>query len=166
MEKRNWSDQTANCRKNVEVVPESEQSTSEYEFCGKHLIASYLDCDSDRVLDEDSLDEAMKMAIQASGATILKASTHVFPGAGLTSVYVLAESHASIHTYPEHSSCFADIFTCGTTCDPIKFDQVLVEYFKPKKISRKLLWRGEHNSVDFKEEEVRFELKEEPAPVA
>lgn len=140
-------------------------ANSEYEFCGKHLIASYMSCNLERLSDHRGLDKAMREAIEASGATILEASTQVFPGAGLTSVYLLSESHASIHTYPEHSACFIDIFTCGFTCDPHKFDSVLSDYLQAGKVSRRILIRGESNTVDFEEDSTVDVSHVEPASV-
>lgn len=125
--------------------PELTEESTEYEFGGRHLIASYIDCDPDRLRSIRDLDRAMREAVTASGATVVKDSRHTFPGGGITNVYLLSESHASIHTYPEHNSCFVDIFTCGYVCDPTKFDEVLMEYFKPKTSSRRLTNRGVMN---------------------
>lgn len=105
---------------------------ADYEFVGYHLIASYLDCDPARLSDIDGLREAMQRGAAASGATILKSADYVFPPDGLTMVLLLSESHASIHTYPEHKACFVDFFTCGRHCSSDNFDQTLREYLKPQ----------------------------------
>gem|GEM_PF-1022115 len=134
----------------AEWAANSEISTMppapEYEFGGRHLVASYFNCNPDSLRDFSKLDAAMHEAIEASGATVISASRHVFPGGGLTGLYLLAESHASLHTYPEHNSCFVDIFTCGFECEPSRFHDVLVEYFKPERISNRIIVRGESNS--------------------
>jgi S-adenosylmethionine decarboxylase len=127
-----------------------EEATTEYEFGGRHLFASYVDCDPESLRSPVELDQAMRRAIEASGATVLKESRHIFEGGGLTNVYLLSESHASIHTYPEHNSCFVDIFTCGYVCEPTRFHEVLVEFFKPKTVSKRLTNRGLMN-VDLTE---------------
>lgn len=121
-------------------------AAQEYEFGGRHLVASYFNCNPDSVRDFSKLDAAMHEAIEASGATVVSASRHVFPGGGLTGLYLLAESHASLHTYPEHNSCFVDIFTCGFECEPSRFHDVLIEYFKPERVSSRTIVRGESNS--------------------
>ena len=54
-------------------------------------------------------------------------------------IILLSESHASIHTYPEHGGCFVDFFTCGTTCKPENFDKYMQNYLKPKNIGIGLL---------------------------
>lgn len=115
---------------------------TEYEFGGRHLFASYIECEPESLLNHKELDLALRRAVEASGATVLKDSSHVFEGGGVTSVYLLSESHASIHTYPEHNSCFVDIFTCGYVCEPSRFHEVLVDYLKPKTVSKRLTNRG------------------------
>jgi len=112
-----------------------------YEFVGRHFIANYVDCDEKALTDLEGLTRAMEKAAIASGAHILSSSQHVFPPDGLTMVLLLSESHASIHTYPEHRSCFVDLFTCGHTCDAKKFEAVLEAYLKPGKTISQLFQR-------------------------
>jgi S-adenosylmethionine decarboxylase len=102
-----------------------------YSFTGKHLIASYKQCDHNALINMTSLSDAMKKAVIASGATILDSSEVEFSNNGFTMVILLSESHATIHTYPEYNACFVDIFTCGNICDVEHFDEVLQEYLKP-----------------------------------
>lgn len=115
-----------------------------YAFEGKHLIASYLQCDLEALSDLNQLRQTMRDAVMASGATILDASDYAFDAnGGLTMMLLLSESHASIHTYPEHKACFVDIFTCGDVCQPELFHEVLINYLRPKRISKKFLIRNE-----------------------
>lgn len=117
--------------------------SNEYEFKGKHFLASYMECDSDRLSANRSLHFAMDVAVLSTGATILSDNYHEFDGGGMTIVYLLSESHASIHTYPETNSCFVDIFTCGDTCSWQDFDSILQWYLHPNKVEALLLQRGE-----------------------
>jgi len=86
---------------------------------GTHLIADLWDC---RGLDDLSLVEAaLREAAAAAGATLLQLHVHGFgngggDGAGVTGVALLAESHVSIHTWPEHGYAACDIFLCGRLC--------------------------------------------------
>lgn len=112
-----------------------------YHFAGKHFLASYLDCDRHAIADLSNLLKAMDGAVKKSGATILKHTPHVFPPHGLTVVYLLSESHASIHTYPEHGACFVDLFTCGDHCSAKAFDAALREYLQPKEVKARLFIR-------------------------
>ena len=118
-----------------------EEDKKSYEFYGKHFIASYFECDQQAIGDDKKLQEVLKDAARASGAEILESSSYVFDTGGLTQAILLSESHASIHTYPEYSSCFVDLFTCGHRCDWKEFDQVMQDYLKPKKSQIQVLIR-------------------------
>ena len=109
-----------------------------YEFYGRHLMTQYYDCDETALSNISQLNEIMKQATLASGATLLKTIDYSFEPSGYTLVLLLSESHASIHTYPEHRSCFIDFFTCGRHCSAEKFETFLRDYLQPKKIVSEL----------------------------
>ena len=113
----------------------------EYAFRGRHLLASYTGCSQAALHDVDGLTKALHDAVKASGATLLDSVRHIFPPHGMTAVVLLSESHASIHTYPEHQSCFVDIFTCGTTCQVEAFDAALRVFLKPQSANRRIIDR-------------------------
>ena len=118
-------------------------ASDQYQFKGKHFIASYAGCDIDALSNVEQLRLIMEEAAKQSGATILQTAYHVFPPDGLTMVILLSESHASIHTYPEHRACFVDLFTCGDKCSNEKFDECLRSYLKPTSVHEKVLIRRE-----------------------
>ncbi len=65
--------------------------------------------------DPLKLEEILRAAADAAGATVLSAHFHGFPDhAGVTGMLILAESHISIHTWPEHGYAALDVFMCGT----------------------------------------------------
>lgn len=74
--------------------------------------------------------ESVRSLIIDAGLTVLGQNTHRFPepGGGFTGVLLLAESHASIHTYPEHCYAALDIFTCGSH-DPAPLIEALCRLF-------------------------------------
>ncbi len=113
----------------------------EYAFRGKHLLASYYECDFETLTNIENLQEEFLGAIEASGATILSYIDHRFESDGLTLVVLLSESHASLHTYPEHRACFIDLFTCGDKCSAETFDKQLQAYLKPKHFTKELIER-------------------------
>lgn len=117
--------------------------TDAYQFKGKHFIASYLECDQEALGDVEALLAYMEKAVIASGATLLSSAHHVFPPNGLTAVYLLSESHASIHTYPEAGACFVDLFTCGDHTSSEIFDKMLREFLKPERVDSHLYIRSE-----------------------
>ncbi len=125
------------------ILIADEQSDSIYKFKGVHFLVSYSDCDADALGDVEGLMHAMNGAVEQCGATILNSSHWVFPPNGLTMVFLLSESHASIHTYPEYGACFVDLFTCGEKCSAEKFDAAMRAYLKPKVVNERTLIRDE-----------------------
>ncbi|OGN64582.1 MAG: S-adenosylmethionine decarboxylase proenzyme [Chlamydiae bacterium RIFCSPHIGHO2_12_FULL_49_9] len=113
-------------------------------------------CDLKAIGDVEGMIHAMDAAVKASGATVLDEAHYTFPPNGLTIVYLLSESHASLHTYPEHGACFVDLFTCGDRCSAEKFDEALRFYLKPQEVSARLFLRNE--SV----EEAVYSIHKEP----
>ena len=104
---------------------------ADYDFAGRHYLASFYECDHEALTDLVRLRQAMQESIELSGATILSSSDYLFPPNGLTMVWLLSESHASIHTYPEHGACFVDLFTCGERCSYEKFEAHIKAYLQP-----------------------------------
>ena len=101
-------------------------------FAGTHLL---LDLWGARNLaDPQHIDAALREGAIASGATILHSHFHHFtPNGGVSGVVVLAESHISIHTWPERDFAAVDIFMCGD-CDPNLAIPVLQRAFEPARI--------------------------------
>lgn len=121
----------------------SSQEPSSFQFRGVHFLASYCGCDEEALSDVNRLTIVMNEAVEQCGATILDKSCKVFPPNGLTMIFLLSESHASLHTYPEHGACFVDLFTCGENCSAEKFDTVMQAYLKPKHVTQRTLIRDE-----------------------
>ena len=65
-------------------------------------------------LDPTAIPVAFGAALRRAGATIVEQLSHTFPGAGLTCVFILSESHAVLHTWPETGTVNIDIFSCST----------------------------------------------------
>jgi len=124
------------------LTPLSAEEES-HDFRGKHLVADYLDCDPEAIADEEALMGVMLEAVQKCGAQVLNHNFFVFPGHGLTMTILLSESHASIHTYPEHGKCFVDLFTCGDKCNNNAFNEALKAYLKPKRVVDMVLVRDD-----------------------
>ena len=81
---------------------------------GNHGLLDLYGCDEAILKDEGRLKTALVAAAQAAEATILNEHFHTFSGAGgVTGVLLLAESHISIHTWPEHHFAAIDAFICG-----------------------------------------------------
>lgn len=99
-------------------------------FVGSHLI---LDLWEARALDDmPTIERALRDSVDAAGATLLHIHLHRFePNGGVSGVAVLAESHISIHTWPERGYAALDVFMCGK-CDPQKAVPVLRKAFAPR----------------------------------
>ena len=94
---------------------------------GVHCILDLYDCPSDLLNDRPFIEQAMRDAAQQGLATLLKEISHQFTPHGVTSLGLLAESHLSIHTWPEHSYAAADIFTCGEDFKPHRAASQIIE---------------------------------------
>lgn len=85
---------------------------------GTHCILELFECPSDLLNDELFVRDALKEASRRSMSTLLEISSHSFQPQGVTAIGLLAESHISIHTWPENGYAAIDVFTCGQSSDP------------------------------------------------
>jgi S-adenosylmethionine decarboxylase len=98
-------------------------------FAGTHLLVDLWGATN--LCDPALIDRALRDAAEAAGATILHSHFHHFsPNGGVSGVVVLAESHISIHTWPERDFAAIDLFMCGA-CDPHLSIPALKAAFKP-----------------------------------
>ena len=88
------------------------------DMVGKHCILELYDCDPARLDDEAFLRTTITTAAKRAGATLLNLITHNFEPQGVTGLALLAESHISIHTWPESGYAAVDVFTCGNHTMP------------------------------------------------
>ena len=101
-------------------------------FAGSHLIVDLWEAEG--LDDKDRIEQAMRDAVVAAGATLLHIHLHTFtPTGGISGVAVLAESHISVHTWPERGYAAFDVFMCGSA-EPRKAVAVLEQAFAPKRV--------------------------------
>ena len=86
---------------------------------GSHAMLDLAGCEHALLDDARRLRHALVGAVERAGATVLHTIVYPFDPQGVSVMCVLAESHASIHTYPEHGVCMIDVFTCGDDIDPL-----------------------------------------------
>jgi len=115
--------------------------STDFNFCGKHLMLSFLGCKVD-LEDLSVIKRDMTTAIKAVGASIIGEAESKFSPHGVSIVFLLSESHASIHTYPEHNACFLDIFTCGRALRVEAFAETLQGLWRPERVSIELKERS------------------------
>ncbi len=100
-------------------------------FAGTHLIidlwgAKGLDC-------LERMEAAMRACVDECNATLLHIHLHHFtPNGGISGVAVLAESHISVHTWPEKDYAAFDVFMCGDS-NPHRAVEILSRYFHPSR---------------------------------
>ena len=80
---------------------------------GEHFICDLSDCNRELLLDSDRSRELFTEAVRDSGLTIVSEGYYRFSPHGFTCFLLLAESHASLHAWPEHGYCAIDLFTCS-----------------------------------------------------
>ncbi len=101
-----WGDVDSN-----EVANATTANTTD--MVGKHCILELYNCDNSKLDDEAFLRTSITTAAKRAGATLLNLITHRFEPQGVTGLALLAESHISIHTWPESGYAAVDVFTCG-----------------------------------------------------
>ena len=99
---------------------------------GLHLMLDLNECNRELLDDLPYIKKAMIQMADQIGAHVIGESFHRFKPQGVTGVLAIAESHICIHTWPEYGYAAADIFTCGTSFEPHKAAQILVEKLESK----------------------------------
>lgn len=136
----------------ADAVPETTAATKDHfivvdgERCaGKHLI---VDLWGALHLDEvERMEAAMRTCVTVCGATLLHLHVHHFmPSGGVSGVAILAESHISVHTWPEFSYAAFDIFMCGDA-KPELAVEVLQNAFSAASVEVKCLLRGQKGAA-------------------
>jgi S-adenosylmethionine decarboxylase proenzyme, Bacillus form len=117
--------------------PSAEHETKDYfverdgvRFAGTHLLIELWK--ARHLTDVDRIEQALRESVAACHATLLHVHLHHFASSGgVSGVAVLAESHMSIHTWPERDYAAIDLFMCGH-CDPYKAVPVLKRHLEPE----------------------------------
>ena len=87
---------------------------------GRHLLAELTECDPALLDAPEALADLLREAVRLSGATLVSEVSHRYSPYGVSLVVLIAESHFSLHTWPEYGYAAADFFTCGTAVDPVR----------------------------------------------
>ena len=108
---------------------------------GRHCILELYQCDHARLNDEAFIRTTITSSAKIAGATLINLVTHSFKPQGVTGLALLAESHISIHTWPEIGYAAIDVFTCGDHTMPEKACKTLFKDFSAKNFSFKNIRR-------------------------
>lgn len=101
----------------------------------KHILFTLKKCSPDLLDDENYVRDVVYHTSTKCNSTLLALNSHKFDPQGVTCVAMLAESHISIHTWPEKGMAVCDIFTCGDHSDP----QLGVDYMKTQFDSKEII---------------------------
>jgi S-adenosylmethionine decarboxylase proenzyme len=126
---------------------------------GLQILAEYYSCDRELLNNAGAIEKYMKHAALEAGATIVTTAFHTFNPFGVSGVIVIAESHLSIHTWPEYGYAAVDIFTCGDIVDPWK-----AFYFLRDKLQS-----GHFSTMEMKRGQIGVvvqELRHKPLPAS
>ena len=93
----------------------------------KHFLLELYRCDFEKLNDESFLRCTLNNAAKLADATVLNLISNKFEPQGVTAIALLAESHLSIHTWPEANYSAIDIFTCGKNMNPDKSCKYLIQ---------------------------------------
>ena len=113
----------------------------------KHLLLELYRCDCEKLNDESYLRCTLNRAAKLANATVLNLISNKFEPYGVTAIALLAESHISIHTWPESNYSAVDIFTCGQNMLQELASQYLIEALKAKEHSLRVIKRNPPSTV-------------------
>jgi S-adenosylmethionine decarboxylase len=117
-------------------------------YLGKHLIVEFYGCPSNIIDNKGLLEEILVESVDRAEGKIIGKIFHKFNPQGVTGIIAIAESHVSIHTWPENGYMALDVFTCGSKVDPWKIYKAVAEKIKHGHVKVVELNRGEMVEVE------------------
>ena len=113
----------------------------------KHFLLELYRCDYEKLNDESFLRCTLNRAAKLAKATVSNLISNKFEPQGVTAIALLAESHISIHTWPESNYSAVDIFTCGQNMMPEQASQYLIKSLMAEEHSLRVIERNPPTSV-------------------
>ncbi|MEM2911796.1 MAG: adenosylmethionine decarboxylase [Candidatus Bathyarchaeia archaeon] len=108
---------------------------------GIHIIAEFHGVDPQKISRVETLRVVLDRVVTKSGLHVVSSSFHQFEPQGVSAIYLLTESHLSVHTWPEYGYMALDIFTCGDDGSALKAFQLMLEEFQPKNVKKRVIRR-------------------------
>ena len=128
-------------------ISDSFNNDQQLSHQSKHLLLELYRCDYEKLNDESFLRCTLNKSAKLAKATVLNLISHKFEPQGVTAIALLAESHISIHTWPESNYSAIDIFTCGQNNLPELASQYLIEALKAKEHFLRVIERNPPEEV-------------------
>jgi len=140
-------------KKDKKFNKESEYVSDNFcDFHGNHILLELYGCNREKLNDELYLRCQLNSAAKLAEASVLNIVSNKFEPCGVTAIALLAESHLSIHTWPESQYSAIDIFTCGRNMKPKLASQFLIECLEASDHLLKTIARAYPSQI---EEQVR-----------
>jgi len=98
---------------------------------GRHILLELCDCPRELLDSPERLGEILNSCAVRGGATVVSSSFHHFSPQGVSGVVVIAESHITVHTWPEHGYAAVDVFTCGHSIIADQIAALVITDMKP-----------------------------------
>ncbi|MCS7115079.1 MAG: adenosylmethionine decarboxylase [Nitrososphaerota archaeon] len=108
---------------------------------GIHIIAEFRGVDPAKISKVEDLRAVLDRVVAKSGLHVISSSFHQFEPYGVSAIYLLSESHLSVHTWPEYGYMALDIFTCGDDDSALKAFELMVKEFQPKSVEKRVIRR-------------------------
>ncbi|MCD4780733.1 MAG: adenosylmethionine decarboxylase [Candidatus Omnitrophica bacterium] len=109
---------------------------------GCHYIVEYIGCDTEKLKWSAPVEEALLESARLSQATIKQHAVHQYEPNGVSGFIFIAESHVSVHTWPESQYVAFDVLTCGEKMDSQVIIDYMRDFFKASKTNVQKILRG------------------------
>ncbi|MBM4417297.1 MAG: adenosylmethionine decarboxylase [Chloroflexi bacterium] len=109
---------------------------------GRHLLIELHECSEYALDDERLICETLVRSAEQLRSTVLSVSSHKFQPMGVTAIVMIAESHLTIHTWPEHAYAAVDIFTCSPTMRPTDVVDFIAGRVRARRVETREIERG------------------------
>lgn len=110
-------------------------------YLGTHVLLELYDCPSALLKAPKDSEQILLMAAKAMQAHVIESRFHAFAPYGVSGVVVIAESHLTVHTWPEHNYAAVDVFSCGEL-DLEAGLKVLIAAYKAERFEQQTIKRG------------------------
>jgi len=109
---------------------------------GLHILADLHGIDAERIDRVEDIRNLLETAVKVADLTKISSHYYQFQPHGATGVILLAESHISIHTWPEHGLATVDVYTCGDPTKAYRAMEYIVNTLEPKRVDKQVHERG------------------------
>ncbi len=109
---------------------------------GLHILADLYGVEAEKIDRVEDVKNLLETAVKVADLTKISSHYYQFQPHGATGVILLAESHISIHTWPEHRLATVDVYTCGDPQKAHRAMEFIVETLKPERVVKKVHQRG------------------------